>query len=170
MAARHDAAMADEVRVASETARAGPPQTSTMSSFGLTWRLVVTGLIVAALGYGTLVGTDDDWPFGPMRQYANATPVSSDVLVTHVSGVDRAGHVIRLDTQTLGLRVAELDGQLDRLRRHPELLLSLATAYRQAHPQQLPLVRLLLERDGNRIRDRKVVAQIHRVVAEVRVP
>ena len=82
----------------------------------------------------------------------------------------RAGATVRLNTEALGLRVAELDGQLPRLRQHPELLLSLAAAYHRIYPDRAPLVRLILARDGKLIRDRKVVGTIHRVVAEVERP
>lgn len=141
-----------------------------LSTFAVVWRLLITACIALALGYGTIAGNDGDWPFGPMRQYATATPISSQVVVTNVSGVTLGGDVIHLDTDALGLRVAELDAQLTRLRRHPELLLSLASAYRRAYPSRPPLVRLILERDGKIIRDRKVVGSVHRIVTSVHVP
>ncbi len=150
----------------SDMARTAPG----LSTSALTWRVLVTGCIAIALGYGTIAGNDGDWPFGPMRQYATATPLSSQVLLTHVSGVTRSGRVIRLDTDSLGLRVAELDGQLWRLRRQPGLLLSLAAAYHRVHPRRSPLVRLMLERDGKVIRNRRVVARVHRIVTSMDVP
>jgi hypothetical protein len=140
------------------------------SSSGITWRLVVTGVILMLLAYGTFIGSDHDWPFGPLRQYATSTPITSQVLLTHVYGVHASGRTVRLNTEALGLRVAELDGQLSRLRHHPKLLLSLAVAYHRIYPDRAPLVRLILARDGKLIRDRKPVRTIHRVMAVVNVP
>ncbi len=146
---------------------AGPPARAGLSSVGLGWRVLVTACILALLGYGTFVGNDGDWPFGPLRQYAGATAVSSQILLTHVYGEHPSGRIVRLNTEALGLRVAELDGQLPRIRRYPELLRPLAAIYHRKYPDRAPLVRLIVKRDGKVIRNRKVVGEIHRIVAEV---
>ena len=163
--------MVDQARVPAPAPRTPVPfpPAPAASSTALGWRLVVTGCIVVLLGYGTLVGNDGDWPFGPLRQYAGSTRVSSQVLLTHVYGVHPSGEVVRLNTEALGLRVAELDGQLQRLRQHPELLRPLAAIYHRTYPERERLVHLVLKRDGKVIRNRKVVGEIHRVVAEVDV-
>jgi hypothetical protein len=151
----------------------GPPTALALATgpslASLGWRLLVTASGLALLGYGTFVGNHGDWPFGPLRQYAGATRPSSQVLLTHVYGVHPSGRTVRLNTEALGLRVAELDGQLPRLRKHPELLRPLAAIYHRKYPNRQPLVRLIVKRDGKLIRNRKVVGEIHRVVAEVNV-
>lgn len=139
------------------------------SPAALAWRLAVTGCILVLLAYGTIVGSDGDWPFGPLRQYASSTRVSSQVLLTHVYGEHPGGQIVRLNTEALGLRVAELDGQLSRLRIHPELLRPLAAIYKRTYPDRKPLIRLIVRRDGKVIRNRKVVGEIHRVVTQVKV-
>jgi len=55
-------------------------------------------------------------------------------------------------------------------RRTALLLLSLASAYRRAYPDRPPLVRLILQRDGKLIRNRKVVGRVHQVLTSVKVP
>jgi hypothetical protein len=145
------------------------PPAPARSGRAIGWRFVVAGCILVLLAYGTFIGNDGDWPFGPLRQYAGSTRVSSQVLLTHVYGVHPSGRVVRLNTEALGLRVAELDGQLPRLRRHPELLRPLAAIYQRKYPERARLVRLIIKRDGKVIRNRKVVGEIHRVVAAVDV-
>lgn len=148
---------------------ATPAPVAGLPSVGLGWRILVIASILVLLGYGTFVGNDGDWPFGPLRQYAGATRVSSQILLTHVYGVHPSGRIVRLNTEALGLRVAELDGQLPRLRRHPELLRPLAALYHRKYPDRAPLIRLIVKRDGKVIRNRKVVGEIHRIVAQVNV-
>ena len=168
--ARHDAVMDDPASVPATDSTAStasaPPG---LARGGVAWRVLVTGCIVLLLGYGTFVGNDGDWPFGPLRQYAGSTRVSSQILLTHVYGTHPNGVTVRLNTEALGLRVAELDGQLPRLRKHPELLRPLAAIYHRKYPDRDPLIRLMIARDGKLIRNREVVGKIHRIVAEVDV-
>lgn len=130
------------------------PPVRRLSPRGRAIRVVVALAGAALLLVGTLVGQDDDFPFGPFRMYATADKLNAPVHDTRLRAVDAAGRHLQLtDTQT-GFRRAELEGQLPRIQRHPELLGAIATAYHRRQPAAPRLVRidvvvrLLALRDG----------------------
>jgi hypothetical protein len=130
------------------------PPVRRLSPHGRAIRVVVALAGAALLLVGTLVGQDDDFPFGPFRMYATADKLNAPVHDTRLRAVDASGRHLQLtDTQT-GFRRAELEGQLPRIQRHPELLGAIATAYHRRQPDAPRLVRidvvvrLLALRDG----------------------
>jgi hypothetical protein len=130
------------------------PPVRRLSPRGRAIRVVVALAGAALLLVGTLVGQDDDFPFGPFRMYATADKLNAPVHDTRLRAVDASGRQLQLtDTQT-GFRRAELEGQLPRIQRHPELLGAIATAYHRRQPDAPRLVRidvvvrLLALRDG----------------------
>lgn len=112
--------------------------------------LVGAGLLLA----GTLVGQDDDFPFGPFRMYATADKLDEPVRDTRLRAVDTTGRAFALTGDATGFRRAELEGQLPRFEAHPALLGNLATAYARRQPDRPRLtridvvVRLIQLRDG----------------------
>lgn len=92
------------------------------------WRLAIAALALALTLVGTLVGTDDDFPFGPFRMYATSARTTGSVRVAQLYGVRADGTEEPLEAGDVGLRRAELEGQLPRFRAHPELLAALASA------------------------------------------
>jgi hypothetical protein len=105
-------------------------------------RLAVTGVAAALLLAGTLVGQDDAFPFGPFRMYSTTDDRNQPVASTRMEAVDDRGRRIVLTGDAVGLRRAEIEGQLGRFRRQPALLGAVATAYRDRHPDGPPLVRI----------------------------
>jgi hypothetical protein len=124
-------------------------------------------VVAALLLWGTFWGQDDDFPFGPLRQYSTATDPNGLVWVTHAYGRFEDGIERPLLEGDVGMRIAELDGQLHRIRAEPELLLPLADAYHQRHPDGPRLVRLRLQRDAKDLEGREVVGRRTRIAAEV---
>ncbi|TKJ18644.1 hypothetical protein [Blastococcus sp. CCUG 61487] len=98
--------------------------------------LVVLGLLLA----GTVWGDDDEFPFGPFRMYSTRNDPNTPVISTRAVGVTAAGEEVRLSGGQVGLRRAEFEGQIGRLREHPELLGLLAEAYLEANPSAPDLV------------------------------
>lgn len=121
--------------------RPGPPVLR-LGRTGRWVRIAVTLLGAALLLVGTLVGQDDDFPFGPFRMYATADRLNEPVRDTRLRAVDTTGRTFALTDDATGFRRAELEGQLPRFEAHPELLGNLATAYARRRPDRPRLTRI----------------------------
>jgi hypothetical protein len=114
-----------------------------MTTAGKRIRAACTTAMFALVVVGTLFWGDDDFPFGPFRMYSTTTaPTGGAVTITRFEGTTAAGEDIEIDTDQLGLRRAEVLGQVPRIRRAPSLLSSFARAYGSLHPDASPLVEL----------------------------
>jgi hypothetical protein len=89
-------------------------------------RLTVAGVALALVLAGTLWGSDDDFPAGPFRMYATAARTTGNVRTAQLYGVLASGEQRLLQAGDVGLRRAELEGQLPRFRAEPDLLSALA--------------------------------------------
>jgi hypothetical protein len=116
-------------------------------------RLVASALVVLLLLAGTAWGRDDDFPFGPFRMYATTQHLDGFTSWFRTEGVLADGSVVDIPTSQLGLRRAELEGQLDRFRQRPELLDLLITAYERRQPDHVPLVELRVVKHRQDLRD-----------------
>ena len=116
------------------------PEVLQLSQAGRRSRLAAVGLILALLLTGTVWGDDDAFPFGPFRMYSTRNDPNTPVISTRAVGVTAAGEEVRLSGGQVGLRRAEFEGQIDRLREHPELLGLLADAFADANPDAPELV------------------------------
>ncbi len=117
-----------------------------LTATGLRIRVTVTLVVVALLLYGTLLGQDDLFPFGPFRMYATADRLDSPVADTRFEGVQADGVVVALNEENTGIRRAEIEGQLPQIRQHPDLLRSVDVAYARRNPgaPKLVLVRVIV--------------------------
>jgi hypothetical protein len=97
-------------------------------------------VVLALLLAGTVWGNDDEFPFGPFRMYSTRNDPNAPVISTRAVGLTAAGEEVRLSGGQVGLRRAEFEGQIDRIRQHPELLGLLADAFVDAHPSAPELV------------------------------
>jgi hypothetical protein len=107
---------------------------------GRSWRLALSAAVLALLLAGTVWGEDDDFPFGPFKMYAGRAAPDGEVNSTRVVGLTPAGEEVRLSGGQVGLRRAEFEGQLPRLKQEPELLGVLAEVYADKHPSAPDLV------------------------------
>ena len=103
----------------------------------------------AALLAGTFWGGDDHFPFGPFRMYAMTNKTDGRVSESVLQGRTVSGEFVRLGFDSFGLRRAELEGQIDRIEQHPELLRHVVTAYEHFFP------------DEPRLREVHLVEEIH---------
>ena len=92
--------------------------------------LVVAGLLLA----GTVVGQDDDFPFGPFRMYSTRDDPDGVVSSARVEAVDARGRVLVVPDTATGLRRAEIEGQAARMAADPELLAQVSLAHDRLHP------------------------------------
>jgi hypothetical protein len=96
----------------------------------------------ALLVAGTAVGQDDDFPFGPFRMFSTTDRLDAPVADTRLEAVDASGARLRLSDRDIGLRRAEIEGQLDRFTARPALLAAAASGYAARHPGAPPLVEI----------------------------
>jgi hypothetical protein len=99
------------------------------------------------------VGTDDWFPLGPFRMFTNRANPSGRVRVVTLEAVDAAGRARTIRPPDVGLRHAELEGQLPRFQADPALLAAVAGAYASVHPDRPPLVSLELRERVRRLED-----------------
>jgi hypothetical protein len=116
------------------------PEALRLSPAGRRGRLAAVGVILALVLAGTVWGDDDAFPFGPFRMYSTRNDPNNPVISTRAVGLTAAGEEIRLSGGQVGLRRAEFEGQIDRIREHPELLGLLADAFVDANPSAPELV------------------------------
>lgn len=119
---------------------ASEPEVLRLTPAGRRRRLSAALIILALLLTGTVWGDDDAFPFGPFRMYSTRNDPNAPVISTRAVGLTAAGEEIKLSGGQVGLRRAEFEGQLQRLREHPELLGLLADAFAEAHPDAPELV------------------------------
>ncbi|HZG95778.1 MAG TPA: hypothetical protein VEZ46_13810 [Mycobacteriales bacterium] len=113
-----------------------------LSTVGRRVRLALTALVAVLAVSGTLYGQDDHFPFAPFRMFATRTAPDGPVRVVELRG-RTAGAAAEgtLSMASFGLRRAELEGQLGRLR-SPGMLGELVRA-REALRDELPRVDVL---------------------------
>lgn len=115
------------------------------SSWGRRWRLAVSLAALGLLIYGTVAGRDRDYPFAPMTQYAFYVAPDGEVASTQMWAETTAGTEVPVPLNgELGMRRAEVENQLTRIRAHPELLRTIVDAQQQRHPDQPQFVRLFI--------------------------
>jgi hypothetical protein len=135
---------------------------------GIRARAFATALVLVLLLAGSLWGDDDHFPFGPMRMFSTTAARSGRVTTVKFEGVTPEGATVSLDAEAFGLRPAEIHGQLDRLRAHPELLRHLVTAFQRFNPAEPRLVELRLVVGLHDLRDRRAISYREDVIARWR--
>jgi hypothetical protein len=131
-----------------------------LSRTGLAWRVAVLGAGTALALYGSLAGTDDLWPFGPMSQFAFYVSPDGEIRAAHVDAITTEGQEVSvpLNARGVGIGRAEIEGQLSRIVRDPSLLQAVAVAQRRLHPDQPQYRVLFLRQKVTTLRDRRPVA------------
>lgn len=129
-------------------------------------------LVLAVLTLaGTVVGQDDDFPFGPFRMYSTRDDPDGIVISTRVEAVDAAGRVQVADERSTGLKRAEVEGQVGRFRERPELLGALSRVHDRLRPDEAPYVEVRVVERVYELRDSRPTGdESERVVASWRRP
>ena len=128
-------------------------------------RGVATAVVLVALLAGTAWGEDDLFPFGPFRMFARTTKSTGRVTASRIEAVTADGRTITVGDARFGLRRAEIEGQIPRFRRDPDLLRHLLAAYDRFQPEGPELVEVRVVNDISRLTDGRVTGRETRVVA-----
>lgn len=117
------------------------PQT-TLSRTGTRTRLTLAALALVLLLYGTFFGSDSDFPFGPFRMYASRNAPDGTVNSLRLEAVTAQEELIAVSAGSVGLRRAELEGSLPRMKDEPELMAEIVARYAENNPDEPELVEL----------------------------
>ena len=128
----------------------------TVGKAGRTTRLAATALGLALILMGTVVGQDDDFPFGPFRMYATSSNATGVVTVLTLEARTATGPWTKVapSPSSVGMNVAEFEGQQPRFEADPSLLGAVARSYARLNPGEEPWVALRLVRRATAVVDR----------------
>jgi len=125
------------------------------------WRLAATAAVLLGLAYGTIWGSDQHFPFGPMVQFAFSVDPDGQIRSVFIEADTTAGTRVRvpLTSEGVGIPRAEIEGQLPQIERDPSLLQGIAVAQRRRHPDQPQYLRLYLMVEITQLQDRRPAGQ-----------
>lgn len=146
---------------------------SRLGSRGRLWRSLATAAVIGALFHSSVSGGDDDFPLGPMAQFAFSVENDGGEINSHWLEADTAtgAHVkLSMDAVGPGMKRAEIEGQMSRLVRDPSLLQGIAEGRHRLHPEMPRLTRIYIVQQVKTLKHGKVVStvQSNRVTWDVR--
>jgi hypothetical protein len=133
-----------------------------MSQTERSWRLVAAAVVFGTLTVGAFVGTDDHFPFGPFRMYATSSQATGEVAVValemRTEGSDWT--LVRPSPGTVGMNVAEFEGQLPRFEADPDLLAAVAASRSALHPDEPAWTDLRIVRQATEVVDKVPTGEV----------
>lgn len=137
------------------------------------WRSLAGAAAVGALLFTSTYGSNDDFPLGPMTQFAFSVKDDGGTISSYWLEADTAAgtHVtLSFDAVATGMKRAEIEGQMPRIRRDPPLLQGIADGQRRLHPDRPRLTRIYVVQEIKTLKRGKVVSTMrqNRVVWDVK--
>lgn len=114
--------------------------------------VVVAGALLVA---GTVVGSDDWFPFAPMRQYAYAVDPNGGVSTHRVEGIGPDGDPVRIAWSAVDLRPAELEARMRDPATRTDQLAEVLETIRANDPDGPPLIGLRYLRKRTQLVDHR---------------
>lgn len=133
-------------------------------------RSAVAVAVFGVLALATLVGSDDWFPFAPMRQYAYAVDPDGRVSRHRVEAIGVDGDPVEIGWDDIDMRPAELEGLLRPLDTRDERLLSLLEVFRSSRPDAPPTIGIRYVRTVTQLVDRRVTEPREIELARVDAP
>jgi hypothetical protein len=126
---------------------------SSLSPLGRAWRAAV--LLATSLGLviGTFWGDDDNFPFGPFRMFSTTNTLDGHVDSGEIWAETASGEVFQVEWTDIGLRRAEIEGQMQRFIEDPDALRFVAEAYAHFVPDGPELVAIEFRESRQILRD-----------------
>jgi hypothetical protein len=125
------------------------PTERKLGRFGRIARVTVAVIGIALLVNGSVRGSDDLWPFGPMSQYSMVVADDESILFTRISAVTDAGATVDvpLNIEGAGVARAEIEARAAEIVKDPSLLQQVADGWARKHPDKPKYVSLELIQD-----------------------
>lgn len=136
------------------------PETIRLGRKGRAVRVVLALIGILALVHGSVRGSDDLWPFGPMSQYAMTVADDESITFTRITALTDAGTSVDvpLNIEGAGIARAEIEARTPNIEADPSLLQAVADGWARKHPDQPKYVRLELIRDTTTLVGGRVVS------------
>ncbi|MDX2973886.1 hypothetical protein [Kribbella solani] len=112
-------------------------------------RVAISVIGIVLLVNGSVRGSDDLWPFGPMSQYSMVVADDESILFTRISAVTDAGTTVDvpLNIEGAGVARAEIEARAGEIVKDPSLLQQVADGWARKHPDKPRYVSLELIQD-----------------------
>jgi hypothetical protein len=139
---------------------------SDVSSSGRLARLCTALVVFGVLAVGTFVGLDDQFPFGPFRMYATSNAATGEIAVVALEARTADGDwtLVRPSPGSVGMNVAEFEGQLPRFEADQSLLGAVANSRESLHPDEEPWVGLRIIREATVVVDKVPTGEVRRTM------
>ncbi len=147
--------------------------TAELSTTGKRSRLAVAAVIFGLLTVGAFFGNDDYFPLGPFRMYATSSQATGEIAVVALEMKTEGSDwtLVRPSPGTVGMNVAEFEGQLPRFEEDPELLAAVAASRSALHPDEPGWTDLRIVRQATVVVDKVPTGEvIETVLAEWSAP
>ena len=133
-----------------------------LSTAGKRSRLAVAAIIFGLLTVGAFVGSDDHFPLGPFRMYATSSQATGEVAVVALQMKTEGSDwtLVRPSPGTVGMNVAEFEGQLPRFMEDPDLLAAVAASRSAMHPEEPEWTDLRIVRQATVVVDKVPTGEV----------
>lgn len=133
-------------------------------------RSAVAMAVFSVLTVATLFGSDDWFPFAPMRQYAYSVDPDGRISSHRVEAIGVGGGPVVIGWDDIEMRPAELEGLLRPLDTREQRLVELLEVFRERDPDAPPTIGIRYVRTMTQLVDRHVTDPQEIELARVMVP
>ena len=112
-------------------------------------RAVVSAGLLVALVHGSIGGSDDWWPFGPMSQYAMTVTDNDRIVSTYMLADTTSGRRVRVPLSSTGCGIGrvEIEGEAGSIVADPSRMQTVAQSCERLNPNAPRYVRVYLVQD-----------------------
>lgn len=110
------------------------PPAPPLSALARRIRLLAVAIALVLAVWGSAAGDDDAFPFGPFRMYASTQSLDAPTTWLELQTVAADGSRHAVPDGAVGVRRAELEGQVGSFVANPRALAPLLAAYQAGHP------------------------------------
>lgn len=124
--------------------------------------MVVAAAVFGVLVVGAFIGSDDHFPFGPFRMYATSGQSTGEVAVVALQMKTEGSDwtLVRPSPGTVGMNVAEFEGQLPRFEGDPNLLAAVEASRAALHPDEPAWTDLRIVRQATVVVDKVPTGEV----------
>lgn len=133
-----------------------------LSAAGRRSRLAAAAVVFGLLVVGAFFGSDDHFPLGPFRMYATSSQSTGQVAVVALQVKTEGSDwtLVRPSPESVGMNVAEFEGQLPRFEDDPALLSAVAASRAALHPDKPAWTDLRIVRQATVVVDKVPTGEV----------